>query len=64
MELLIFALVAAAAVVLTLGPLFGHVPQAPPEDETVAPPSDRDAILEDIATGKLSAAQAQEEEAR
>lgn len=66
MDYLIFALVVAAALVLVFGPLFGHLPAEPAESEEQAapPPSDRSALLEDIATGKLRASDLEEEEAQ
>ncbi len=62
MELLIVLLVAAAAVVLALGPLFGKLPAGFDDHDEAAPaPSDREAVLEDVATGKLDPSVAAEE---
>ncbi|MDA8345994.1 MAG: hypothetical protein M0Z66_10990 [Thermaerobacter sp.] len=61
MELLIFLLVVAAAVVLALGPLFGRAP-VDLDDDPAAPPSDRAAVMEDLATGKLATADLSGEE--
>ncbi len=63
MELLIFLLVLAAAVVLALGPLF-VAPRAEAQEEPAPLPSDRSAVLEDLATGKLAASDLSGEEDR
>jgi hypothetical protein len=51
---LILALVAAATVVLVLGPLFSGRPAWPEEEPQAAGPSDESALREDVATGKLA----------